>query len=72
MIITIQSEVDSLEFDDFMTRNQIKDEKEGLRRMVKYLNNVTAQLVEGFHSKKHCSTALSPRKERGPLDNSPT
>ena len=31
-----------------MTRHQVKDEKECLRRMDEYLNNITPQQVDGF------------------------
>ena len=32
-----------------MERNQIQDEKENLRRIVEYLNKITAQPVDGFY-----------------------
>ena len=46
--LSLQSEKDSLTFDDFMDRHQIRDEKECLRRIVDYLNKITPQLVDGF------------------------
>ena len=48
--LSLQSEVDSLTFEDFMAHQQIRDEKECLRRIVEYLNKITSQLVDGFHS----------------------
>ena len=36
-----------------MDRNQIQDEKEFLRRTVEYLNNITPQLVEAFHTESN-------------------
>ena len=42
--LSLQSEVDSLNFDEFTTRHQIQDEKECLHRMVEYLNTITPQL----------------------------
>ena len=37
----LQSEVGSLSLDDFITCNHIQDEKQGLRELVIYLNEVT-------------------------------
>ena len=51
--LSLQSEVDSLDFDEFMTRHQIQYEKECLPRMVEYLNNITPQLVDGFHTESN-------------------
>ena len=51
--MSLQSEIDSLMFYDFMARHRIQDEKEGLRRIVEYLNNITPQLVEGFHTESN-------------------
>ena len=48
--LSLQSEVDSLSFDEFMALQQIQDCKECLRQMVKYLNNITPQLVDSFHT----------------------
>ena len=48
-----QSEADSLNFDEFMVHHQIQDEKRYLRRMVEYLNNITPQLVDGFHTESN-------------------
>ena len=39
--ISLQSEVDSLNLKEFMSRHQIQYEIECLRRIVEYLNNVT-------------------------------
>ena len=50
---SVQLEDDSLNFDRFMTYYQIKDDKECLRYMVKYLNNITPQLVDGFRTKSN-------------------
>ena len=36
--ISLQSEVDSLSFDEFMARHQIQDEQKCIRWMVEYLN----------------------------------
>ena len=36
-----------------MARQQIQDEKECLRSMVEYLNNITPQLVDGFHTESN-------------------
>ena len=38
--MSLQTQIDSLTFNDFMERSQIQDEKEGLRRIVEYLNNI--------------------------------
>ena len=51
--LPLQSEVDSLNYDDFMARHQIQYEKEFLRRTVEYLNNNTTQLVDGFHTESN-------------------
>ena len=48
-----QSEVDSLNFDEFMSRHQIQYEKEFLCRMVEYLNNITPQLLDGSHTESN-------------------
>ena len=34
-------------------RHQIQGEKEGLERIVEYLNNITPLLVEGFHTESN-------------------
>ena len=44
------SEIDSLILENLMTRIQIQDKKEGLRRTVEYLDNIVPQVVEGFHT----------------------
>ena len=51
--LSFQSEVQSLNFDDFIVRHQIQHEKECLRRIVEYLNNITPKLVDGFHSESN-------------------
>ena len=51
--LSLQSEVDSLNFDDFMVRHLIQNEKEHLRQMVEYLNNITRQLVDGLHTESN-------------------
>ena len=51
--LSLQSEIDSLNFDDFMVCHQTQDEKECLRRMVAYINNITPQLVDGFHTESN-------------------
>ena len=51
--LSLQSEIDSLNFDEFMARHQIQDEKELLRRMVEYLNNITPQLVDCFYTESN-------------------
>ena len=48
--LSLQSEVDSLNFDEFMVRHQIQDEKECLRCMIEYLNNILPELVDGSHA----------------------
>ena len=45
-----QLEVDSVNQDEFIARHQIQYEKEYIGRKVVYLNNVTPQLVDGFHT----------------------
>ena len=40
--LSLQSEVNPLNFDEFMVNHQIQNEKEYLRRIVKYLNNITS------------------------------
>ena len=47
--LSLQSEVDSVNYDEFMAGLQIQYEKEFLRRMVEFLINITPQLVDGFH-----------------------
>ena len=47
--MSLQSDIDSLTFDEYMKRTQIQDEKVVLRRIVEYLNNITLQLVERFY-----------------------
>ena len=49
----LQSELSSPNFDEFMDRHQIQDEKECLCRMVEYLNDITPHLVDGFHTEFH-------------------
>ena len=39
--LSLQPEIDSLNIDDFMVRHQIQDEKECLRDMAEYFNNIT-------------------------------
>ena len=39
--ISLQFEVDSLNFDEFIAQHQIQDEKESLRRMGEYLSSCT-------------------------------
>ena len=51
--LSLQSEVYSLNLDDFMVRHQIQDEKECLRRMVEYLDNNIPQLVDCFHTESN-------------------
>ena len=40
----------SLNFDDFIARNYIHDEKEDIQSIVKYLDKVTTWLVEELHT----------------------
>ena len=47
--VYLQLEVDFLNFDEFLARHLIKDEKECLCSMVEYLNNIKPQLVDGSH-----------------------
>ena len=47
--MSLESEVDSLNFEEFMTCHQIQDEKECLHRMLEYLNNIAPQLLDDFH-----------------------
>ena len=51
--LSLQSEVDSLNFDDFMVHHLIQDEKECLHCMEEYLNNITSKLVDGFHTESN-------------------
>ena len=51
--LSVQSEVDSLNFDEFMTCHQIQNKKKCLRRIVEYLNNITPQLVDVFHTESN-------------------
>ena len=57
-----------------MLRNQIQDEKECLRRMVEYLNNITSQLVDSFHTESNkirhlLNSVLGKKRESTPLEN---
>ena len=47
--LSLQSEVDSINFEDFIAHHQVRDEKECIRRMDEYLKNITTQLEDGFH-----------------------
>ena len=72
--LPLQSEVDSLDFDDFMARHPIQDEKECLRRVDEYINNITSKLVDGFHSESNkikClrNAVLGKKYESTPLKN---
>ena len=51
--VSLQSEVDSLNFADFMVRHHMQDEKERLGRIVEYLNKITPQLVNDFHTESN-------------------
>ena len=51
--LSFQSKVDSLNFDEFVARHQIQDEIECLRPMVKYHNNTTPQILDGFHTESN-------------------
>ena len=46
--MSLQSEINSLSFDDLMARHQEEDENVGFRRTVEYLRNIIPQLVLGF------------------------
>ena len=59
--LSLQSEVDFLSFDEFMARYQIQDEKDCLRRMVEYLNNVTPQFVDDSHTESNKIRCLRDR-----------
>ena len=48
--LSLQSKDDSLSFDDFIAQHQRQDERECLRRMVEYLNNITSQLVDCYRT----------------------
>ena len=50
---SLQSEVDSLSFHDFMVHHQIQHEKECLRRIIEYLNNITPQIVDDFQTESN-------------------
>ena len=72
--LSLQSEVYSLSVNDFMVRHQIQDEKECLRRMVVYLNEITPQLVNGFHTESNkienlSNTVFGIKWENAPLKN---
>ena len=47
-VSTIRSGITSFEY--FITRHQIRDEKECLRRIMEYPNKITLYLVYGFHT----------------------
>ena len=49
----LQSEVNSLNFDVLVVRNQIQDEKGCFLPMVEYLKNITVQLLDGFYTKRN-------------------
>ena len=51
--LSLQSEIDSLNFDESIVRHQIQDENECLRQMVEYLNNIIQQLVGGIHTESN-------------------
>ena len=51
--LSLRSEVYSFNFDDFMARQQIQDEKEFLCCTADYLKNITPQLVDGFHTESN-------------------
>ena len=50
MKLSLHSEVDSLNLDEFMARHQIQYKKEYLCPMVKCFNNIAPKLVDGFHT----------------------
>ena len=64
--LSIQSMVDSLNVDEFMARHQLQEQKECLRQMVEYLNNIIQQHVDGFHTEsnkvRHLRNAVLGKK----------
>ena len=51
--LSLQSELDSLTFDDFRACYQIQCEKVCLRSMVKYIDNIKSQLVDCFNTESN-------------------
>ena len=63
-----------MNFEVFMARRQIQYEKECIRRMIEYLNNITQRLVGGFHTdsnKIRClrNAVLGKKWSTTPLEN---
>ena len=48
--LSLQFEDDSLDLENFMVNHDIKYEKQCLLCILKYLNNLTAQRVDSFHT----------------------
>ena len=48
--VSLKSEIDSLNFDESMDRQQIQNQKDCQSRMVEYLKNIIPQQVDGFHT----------------------
>ena len=74
---SLESEVDSLSFDESMARHQKQDEKECLRRMVRYLNNITPELVDRFYTESNKTrylrdAVLGKKWATNPLENTST
>ena len=51
--LSLQSEVDYLNFNESMARYPIQYEKECPRQLVEYFNNFIPLLVDGFHTKSN-------------------
>ena len=51
--LSLQSEVDSQNFDDRMFRHNIQDEKQYIHRKIERLNNIAPKLVDGFHTESN-------------------
>ena len=72
--ISLQSEVESLSLDDFMIHHQVHDKKEFLHHIVEYPNNITQQLVDGFHTESNqvrylCNAVTGKKLSSTPLKN---
>lgn len=51
--LQLQSEMDSLDIASFMSKNNITDQGEGLRRLVNHINALAPQLPAGFGDDPH-------------------
>ena len=70
----LQSEIDSLKFDESISCSKINDKKKRLLWMVEYLSNTTPQLVNGFHTESNkirylCDGVFGKKWVAAPLKN---